>query len=322
MSFVPWTEKYRPKTINDVKHQDEVVRMLNRSRETKSLPHLLLYGPPGTGKTSAILAIARDLFKSHFKEFVLELNASDERGIGIVRGKIKTFAQISISVEPRFKLIILDEADAMTADAQSALRRIMETYSGNTRFCLIGNYVSRIIEPLASRCAKFRFAPLSTISVSSQLRYIVDAEQVPMDDEVLTSVADVSGGDMRKAVTYLHSLCLLRPVGGATPDDVLAVAGAVPRAVADDLLTAARTRGTGVAQVMSVVEDIVLAGYPATAVLALVATAVATDPAVDDEAKARVALSLAQADDALAGGADELLQLLSVGTSLVEFIAA
>ncbi|KAJ2423438.1 Subunit of heteropentameric Replication factor C (RF-C), partial [Coemansia sp. RSA 2524] len=165
--LIPWVEKYRPKNIDDVTAQDEVVQVLRKSLETKNLPHLLFYGPPGTGKTSTILALTRDMYGPEAcKTRVLELNASDERGIAVVREKVKTFARAVVSradpkyPSPPYKIVILDEADSMTTDAQAALRRIMEKYSRITRFCLVCNYVSRIIEPLASRCTKFRFKSL------------------------------------------------------------------------------------------------------------------------------------------------------------------
>ena len=148
-------------------HQVEVVAALKQSVATGQVPHLMFYGPPGTGKTSTILALAKELFgHEFFKQRVTELNASDERGIAVVREKIKKFAQRKIAKHPNgncppIQICILDEADSMTADAQAALRRIIEQYSTNTRFCIICNYISKIIDPLASRCVKFRFSPIA-----------------------------------------------------------------------------------------------------------------------------------------------------------------
>jgi replication factor C subunit 2/4 len=177
---IPWVEKYRPDKVDDVAHQDEVISTLKTSIKEGSLPHLMFHGPPGTGKTTTILAVARALYGPElYKQRILELNASDERGIQVIREKVKTFAQGAVGERktagypcPRFKIIILDEADTMTPDAQSALRRIMELYSKVTRFCLICNYVTRIIEPLASRCAKFRFRPLPVSSMVSRMTQI------------------------------------------------------------------------------------------------------------------------------------------------------
>lgn len=181
---------------------------------------MLFYGPPGTGKTSTILALAKELYGPELmKTRVLELNASDERGISIVREKVKDFARITVSNAttlqsssypcPPYKIIILDEADSMTQDAQSALRRTMETYSKITRFCLICNYVTRIIDPLASRCSKFRFKPLDESNARARLEEIAKAEGVEVEDGAIDSLIRVSDGDLRKAITYLQSAARL-----------------------------------------------------------------------------------------------------------------
>ena len=186
----------------------------------QQLPHMLFYGPPGTGKTSTILALAKELYGPEmFKSRVLELNASDERGISIVREKVKDFARMQLSNPPLhykdkypcppYKIIILDEADSMTQDAQSALRRTMETYSKITRFCLICNYVTRIIDPLASRCSKFRFKSLDQGNAKKRLEEIAKAEEVKLEAGVIDALIKCSEGDLRKAITFLQSAARL-----------------------------------------------------------------------------------------------------------------
>lgn len=216
-SLIPWIEKYRPQNMNSIYHQEHITDILKASMDTGNLPHLLFYGHPGTGKTSTILALAKTLFGPElFRHRVLELNASDERGIKVIREKIKTFAQQSVKVSndkdkkyPSFKIIILDEADMLTTDAQSALRRIIEKYSKVTRFCLICNYITRIIEPLASRCAKFRFQSLSKESIHQRLDEICRYEKFEIKEDILDLVIQSSEGDMRKAVNYLQFIYIL-----------------------------------------------------------------------------------------------------------------
>ena len=181
---------------------------------------MLFYGPPGTGKTSTILALAKELYGPEmFRSRVLELNASDERGISIVREKVKDFARMQLSNPPPdykdrypcppYKIIILDEADSMTQDAQSALRRTMETYSKITRFCLICNYVTRIIDPLASRCSKFRFKPLDQGNAKKRLEDIAENEHVKLEPGAVDALIKCSEGDLRKAITFLQSAARL-----------------------------------------------------------------------------------------------------------------
>ena len=217
---MPWVEKYRPKNLDEVSSQKTTVQILKKNLETANLPHMLFYGPPGTGKTSTILAMAKQLYGPRlFKTRVLELNASDERGISIVRERIKGFARLTVSRPsqedkanypcPPYKMIILDEADSMTGDAQSALRRTMETYSGITRFCLICNYVTRIIDPLASRCSKFRFKSLDEGSALTRLEYICGKESIDVDTKILKEILRISEGDLRRAINYLQSVSRL-----------------------------------------------------------------------------------------------------------------
>ncbi|KAL0268348.1 UNVERIFIED_CONTAM: hypothetical protein PYX00_010323 [Menopon gallinae] len=185
--IIPWVEKYRPKTVGDVVEQLDVVTVIQQCLQGADFPNLLFYGPPGTGKTSIILAAARQLFGDIYKDRILELNASDDRGIQVIRDKVKTFSQLSARKScPPFKIIILDEADAMTKAAQAALRRIMEVNAKTTRFCLVCNYVSRIIPPLTSRCSKFRFKPIGKEKMLERLEEICREEKVNCNNQSLS----------------------------------------------------------------------------------------------------------------------------------------
>jgi replication factor C small subunit len=202
--LLPWTEKYRPQTLEAVIGQEEIIKSIRGFVKQRNMPHLLFAGPPGVGKTTAALAFAHDLFGKDFSGNFGELNASNDRGIDIVRGRIKDFARsLSLGGAP-FKVIFLDEADALTSDAQHALRRTMETYSNITRFILSVNYSSRVIEPLQSRCAIFRFAPLRQEDVKKMLMHIGKTEELKINEDAYEAVFYVSEGDMRKAINVLQ----------------------------------------------------------------------------------------------------------------------
>ncbi|VIO90953.1 conserved hypothetical protein [Brugia malayi] len=236
MINMPWVEKYRPASLTElVSHQeitDTLMKLINENR----LPHLLFYGPPGTGKTSTILAAARMLYTSkQLSSMVLELNASDDRGIGIVREQIINFAQTStLNVDKNQssvpKLIILDEADAMTKDAQSALRRVIEKFTDNVRFCIICNYLSKIIPAIQSRCTRLRFAPLSNEQILPRLHHIVQVETLTVTEDGQKALLNLAEGDMRRVINILQSTAMAfktvdepnvyRCVGYPLPTDV------------------------------------------------------------------------------------------------------
>lgn len=199
-------EKYRPNKLVEVIQQSNVTKYLKISN---NIPNLLLYGPSGTGKTSTIIALAKQIFKKEFKNRVFEFNASDERGINIVRTKIKNIAKLSFNSNnsklPNWKLIILDEADVMTYDAQYALRRIMEEYGNTTRFCIICNYYSKIIEPIISRCSIFQFNIIKKNHIIKKLNKICLKENKKINKNVIEEIAKVSKGDMRKAINILQN---------------------------------------------------------------------------------------------------------------------
>lgn len=206
-------EKYRPATLDDVSGHQEILATINKFVDSNRLPHLLLYGPPGTGKTSTILALARRIYgASNLRQMVLELNASDDRGIDVVREQIKTFAStkqifsMGTSVKgAAFKLIILDEADAMTNTAQMALRRVMEKYTANARFCIIANYSHKLSPALLSRCTRFRFSPLKEGDIRTLVEKVVDEENVKIGAEAVDALIKLSKGDMRRALNVLQA---------------------------------------------------------------------------------------------------------------------
>jgi replication factor C small subunit len=202
-----WTEKYRPRVLEDIIGQPNIVRRLRSLINRKNLPHCLFAGPAGVGKTSAALAIASELFGESWKSNFLDMNASDERGIDVIRLKIKDFAR-TLPVVGNFKIVYLDEADSLTRDAQHALRRIMEDFSDSCRFILSCNWSSKIIPPIQSRCAIFRFAPLSTEDGVRALVRIAQAEGIKADQNTLTELWRVCGGDLRRAINTLQSVAI------------------------------------------------------------------------------------------------------------------
>ncbi|KAL4223501.1 Replication factor C (RF-C) subunit [Mactra antiquata] len=203
---LPWVEKYRPKNLSDLISHQDIITTINKFISQNRLPHLLFYGPPGTGKTSTILAVAKQMYTpAEFHSMVLELNASDDRGIGIVRGQILSFASTRTIFKLGFKLIILDEADAMTNDAQNSLRRVIEKFTDNVRFCIICNYLSKIIPALQSRCTRFRFGPLSTEQMIPRLEHVIREEGVNITSDGMNAVVTLANGDMRKSLNILQS---------------------------------------------------------------------------------------------------------------------
>ncbi|KAF7816827.1 replication factor C subunit 2 [Senna tora] len=322
-SSQPWVEKYRPKQVKDVAHQDEVVRVLTNTLETGSCPHMLFYGPPGTGKTTTALAIAHQLFGPEiYKSRVLELNASDDRGINVVRTKIKDFAAVAVGTSqhksgypcPPYKIIVLDEADSMTEDAQNALRRTMETYTKVTRFIFICNYISRIIEPLASRCAKFRFKPLSEEIMSSRILYICKEEGLNLDSEALSTLSSISQGDLRRAITYLQSAARLFG-SSISSKDLISVSGVIPEEVVQALLAACKSGNFDLAN--KEVNNFIAEGYPVSQMLIQLFEAIVETDDISDEQKARISKKLGEADKCLVDGADEYLQLLDVASNTI-----
>ncbi len=200
-----WTEKYRPKDFSDIKGQKEIVKRTKAFVKQKNMPHLLFAGPAGIGKTSLALVIAKKLFGTGWHDNVLELNASDERGIDVIRNKVKDFARTRAIGDVPFKIIYLDESDALTKEAQQALRRTMENYTRTCRFILSCNYSSKIIEPIQSRCAIFRFKLLTKKDIMEIIEDIAKSESLKIDEKTKEALYNVSNGDCRKMENILQS---------------------------------------------------------------------------------------------------------------------
>lgn len=226
-----WVEKYRPKNLDDIIGHEETKIRLKGFIENRSLPHLLFAGPPGTGKTSAVLALATEIFGNKgVRNNLLELNASDERGIDVIRHTVKDFARILPTDNAPFKIISLDEADALTSAAQQALRRTMEKYVSTSRFVLLCNYPGKIIEPIQSRCAYFRFNRLNDETITDRLTSIAIKEKLKTNKEGIKTIVRIAEGDMRKAINILQASAatgklidkktVLNTVGGADPFEI------------------------------------------------------------------------------------------------------
>jgi len=224
----PFVEKYRPKLLDDIVNQIGIIKRLKQFVKDKSMPHLIFAGPAGTGKTTSALAMVRELYgrKMAVNRAYLELNASDARGIDVIRTYIKDFAKARPSTEIPFKILILDEADNMTSPAQQALRRTMEKYTKNCRMILICNYSNKIIPPIQSRCVVFRFSSLNSEDIKTRVNYVANEEGITLTPEGLLALVDVSRGDCRRAINYLQSCGTISKK--IDQDVVFRVAGEVP----------------------------------------------------------------------------------------------
>ena len=234
-SNVMWVEKYRPQKISEIVNQKETIGSISSMLKNQSeLPHLLFSGSAGVGKTSAALCLSREILGEHWKDYTLELNASDERGINMVRERVKKFSRFAgLDTEIPFKIIILDEADEMTADAQTALRRIIEDTAKICRFILIANNLSKIIEPIQSRCVVFKFTKISDKEIISQLKSIGKKEKIKSDEKGLQTICDYTDGDLRHAINILQAAA---SSGNVTEPTVKSIVGLTKTKDVQDVL--------------------------------------------------------------------------------------
>ncbi|CAI2171756.1 4020_t:CDS:2 [Funneliformis geosporum] len=319
-SSLPWIEKYRPRSLDNISAQEETLITLRSSKD--NLPHMLFYGPPGTGKTSTILALSRELFGPELmKTRVLELNASHERGIDVIRERVKNYARSFIINDinkkgPGFKIIILDEADSLTKDAQEALRRTMEKYSELTRFCLICNQVSCIIPALKSRCTLFRFKNIGTENMRNRLAYICEQEGISYYQETLDELIKGSQGDLRKAITWLNNASKLHINDKVTVETIKETAGIVPDDVINGLIESAASKSYD--KIQETVSDVIASGYFAKQIIEQVFFQVLKDLRFNEKHKFNIGERLGIIDKRLADGACELFQVLSLMCTISE----
>ena len=310
----PWVEKYRPQNIDDIVQQDEVVNALRSTLQRGDLPHLLFHGPPGTGKTSTAIALCRTLFKpAEFKRRVMELNASDDRGIDAVRSKIKQFASLAVpSGGVPYKIIILDEADSMTRDAQNALRRVIEQFSAVTRFIIICNYVSKIVDPILSRCAKFRFKSLERNAVIGRLRFIAEKENLDVEsDDTYETLVNISCGDLRKAITFLQSSAA---AGKITSTLLREISGFPEPSVVEQFFQICIQKSWKDIEKSTL--DLVYSGYDVSQVLEMLCQIITTTTFIRENSKPALLMKIAAANGLINTRADPEIQFLNIAAAI------
>ena len=303
-----WIEKYRPSNLSEVVGQTPITSRLKNYVKERSMPHLLFAGPAGTGKTTCALALARELFGELWKHNLHELNASDERGIDVVRGKIKEFARTAPLGEDGFKIIFLDEADALTGAAQAALRRTMEKYSRTCRFVMSCNFSSKIIDPIQSRCAVFRFRPLKAEDVERYLKFVAVKEELNIDKEAYESLTYLAQGDLRRAINGLQMAAAANV--DITPDVVYqAVAAARPEEVKEALEMSLNNNFAGARERLDTLQ--ITYGLAGEDVLRQMHRSV-RDIEVPDTIKVQMIEKLAEADFRLSECANARIQIEAV----------
>jgi len=319
--FNSWVEKYRPKTLNDITAQEDVIEPLKKTLITKNLPHLMFFGPSGCGKTSTILALAKELFgEENYYDRVIELNASDERGINVVRDKIKKYAKKSINYKddiPPWKIIILDEADNMTPDSQCALRRIMEEYSKLTRFCIICNYHNKIIDPIDSRCMLFRFKPIQEEEIIKKLKDICAQEKFDCPESFLIQIVRNCRGDLRKAINFLQKC--YNTFGNVLNQEILnEISGVIPKDKFDQLCNAIINKDSPI--IDEIISELNNNGFSLVNQILHFHNYIKANPNFSSKVKSLLSIKLTEIDYNLIKGGDELIEFMRLAYDFSKII--
>lgn len=314
-NLTTWVDKYRPKKISQIIGHTEVKEVLAKTIEEGNLQHLLFYGPSGTGKTSTVLALVNELYgPDKVKSKVLELNASDENGINVVRDKIIMFAKFVVGTSddkypsPSFKIIILDEADAMTSEAQTALKKVMETTCDITRFVFICNYENRIIDPIKSRCASFKFSPIPEELILKKLRSIANNENIMVSNDILKIITKICQGDARRSINTLQNLKYI-PKKNFTKDDIYNITSYV----SEDHFKGVWNKclKSDIIELTKLASDITNTGYPMNFILVYLSEKTLQSK-IDDKRKSKIIIKIGLIERMISEGSDNYIQLLTI----------
>ncbi|MDP2926160.1 MAG: replication factor C small subunit [Nanoarchaeota archaeon] len=308
-----WTEKYRPKKFEEVVGQDDIIKNVQNLTKSFNIPHMMFAGPAGTGKSTLALIVVKNLFGVHWKENHLELNASDERGIDVVRQKVKDFARTKSLGNVPFKVIFLDEADALTKEAQQALRRTMENFTSTCRFIMSCNYSSKIIDPIQSRCVVFRFKLLEKKDIEKRIRLIIEKEKLQIDDKAIEALYEASEGDCRRVINLLQASSSISTritpelvntlISGAEPAEIKIV---LEYALSGDFLKAKD----------KLLEVMLKESISGTDIIKSIQKEI-WNLQIDDELKVRLTEKTGEAEFRIVEGSDEFIQLEALLASFV-----
>lgn len=333
-----WIEKYRPINIQNIVQQEDIKNIIQSNKNMSNLPHLLLYGPSGTGKTTSALAICkylyyndkyRSIYDKIINERVLKLNASDDRGIRVVREKIKIFASQAMNRYdniPNFKIIILDEADVMTNDSQFALRRIIEQYSHITRFILICNYVTKIIPPLSSRCSKFRFTQIKLESIKTIILKILLEEKIKYDendiDNIIKTIYNYSDGDLRKVITILQRSVYLANINKISLNIqyVNEIINTIPSNLTNQLHSIMIKKQNSYVELSNHIKLILNNGFSSDDLIAIISKNILYDISISDNLKSVIFIRIAEISNILSNGSNDYIQIMALCSYINSYI--